>query len=176
MPPYSSRLSFIVLTTKPGSHKLIQTMKEILSLSRYLVLIPVALSLIASAGACLWGAIKTVKVLYGLYLSAIGEGHATVVGLIAVMDTFLIATALFIFAVGLYELFIEEVELPEWLAIHDLHSLKAKLASVIILVMAVAFLEHLTEWGVAWDTFLYALAIALVSAVLIAFGHFGGKD
>jgi uncharacterized membrane protein YqhA len=38
------------------------------------------------------------------------------------------------------------VEFPEWLVIRPAQ-LKAKLASVIILVMAVTFLEHLTEWS-----------------------------
>ena len=80
-------------------------------------------------------------------MSAIGgEEHGIGVELIAVMDTFLIATALYIFAVGLYELFIADLELPEWLNIHNMHDLKAKLSGVIILVMAVTFLEHLVHW------------------------------
>lgn len=152
-------------------------LKVFLSRSRFLVLIPVILSLIASAAAFIWGAFKTAEVIYGLFRHITGEGgHSSVVGLISIMDTFLIATALLIFALGMYELFIEDVDFPAWLVIHDLHDLKAKLGSVIILVMAVAFLEHLVHWADAWETFLFAAAITLVSAVLIAFGHFSGKD
>lgn len=152
-------------------------MKKILSKSRYIVLIPVVMSLIASVVAFVWGGVKTVSIISHLVLSMAegGSGHG-VVGLIGVMDTYLIATALFIFAVGMYELFISEVEFPEWLVIHDLHSLKAKLASVIILVMAVTFLEHLTEWTDGRETLFYAAAVALVTGALIAYGHFGGKD
>ena len=62
------------------------------------------------------------------------------------MDIFLIATVLFIFAMGMYELFIEKINLPEWLIINNLHDLKAKLSSVIILVMGITFLKHLVEW------------------------------
>ena len=152
-------------------------LKHILSKSRHLILIPVIFSLLASVAAFLLGAVKTVKAVHLVLLSILGEpAHGSEIGLIAVMDTYLIATALFIFSIGLYELFIEDVELPGWLAIHDLHGLKAKLASVIILVMAVTFLEHLVEWVDAWETFLFAVAIAVTTGALIAFGHFGGKD
>jgi uncharacterized membrane protein YqhA len=92
------------------------------------------------------------------------------------MDVFLIATALLIFAIGLYELFIGDVPMPKWLVIHDLHDLKAKLGSVIILVLAVTFLKHLVEWKDPQGTLYFGLAVTLVSASLIVFGHFGGKD
>jgi uncharacterized membrane protein YqhA len=58
----------------------------------------------------------------------------------------------------------------------NLHDLKAKLSSVIILVMAVTFLEHIVEWKNPRDTFYFNLAVAVVSAALIAFSHFGAKD
>ncbi|MBI1910871.1 MAG: YqhA family protein [Deltaproteobacteria bacterium] len=151
-------------------------MKELLSASRYLIFIPVLLSLIASAGAFVWGAYRTIEVLYHLFHAMFTGTAGAVIELIAVMDTFLIATALLIFALGLYELFIDELKFPEWLVIHNLHDLKAKLGSVIILVMAVAFLEHLATWSDPWGTFLFAAAITLVSGVLIAFGYFGEKD
>ncbi|MCL4476091.1 MAG: YqhA family protein [Nitrospirae bacterium] len=92
------------------------------------------------------------------------------------MDTFLIATALFIFAVGMYELFIKDVSLPQWLVIRNLHDLKVRLSSVIILVMTVIFLEHLVEWKDPQATLFYGIAVAVVSASLIAFSHFGGRD
>ena len=72
-----------------------------------------------------------------------GEFDGMAVGLVQVMDGFLIAAGLLIFSLGLYELFIGEIELPAWLVIQDLDSLKAKLAGVIVMVMAVTFLERL---------------------------------
>ena len=88
----------------------------------------------------------------------------------------LLATALLIFAIGLYELFVEDIEMPEWLEVHSLHDLKAKLASVIVLVLGVSFLAHLAEWKDARETLEFGLAVAVVAAALIAFGHFGEKD
>jgi len=92
------------------------------------------------------------------------------------MDTFLIAIALLVFSVGIYELFIEDLSLPEWLVIHNLHDLKAKLGSIIILVMAVTFLKHLVEWRDPQGTYYFGISVAVVSAALIAFSHFGKKD
>ncbi|MEW6088743.1 MAG: YqhA family protein [bacterium] len=151
-------------------------MKNILSKARYLTLIAILSSFITSIMAFLWGGYKTYTVITHLIAAIGGEEHGIGVELIAIMDTFLIATALYIFAVGLYELFISELNLPEWLTIHNLHDLKAKLIGVIILVMAVTFLEHLVHWENAANTLMFSGSIAIITTVLIAFGHFGGKD
>ena len=72
-----------------------------------------------------------------------GEFDGMAVGLVQVIDGFLIAAGLLIFALGLYELFIGDIELPQWLVIQDLDALKAKLAGIIVMVIAVTFLERL---------------------------------
>ncbi len=150
-------------------------MEKLLGKSRKLILIAVISTLIASVVAFLWGALKTATIIMNLIISY-GKDPLAGIALIELMDTFLIATALFIFSLGMYELFIKDINLPEWLVIHNLHDLKAKLGSVIILVMAVTFLKHLVEWKDPQGTFFYGIAIAIVSASLIAFSHFGGKD
>ncbi|HTP06534.1 MAG TPA: YqhA family protein [Nitrospirota bacterium] len=101
-----------------------------------------------------------------------GEDPLGAVELINIMDTFLIAAAFFIFSGGLYELFIEDVAMPAWLIVHNLHDLMAKLASV----LAVTFLEHLMTWKDPNDTLYFGIAISLVSASLIAFSYFSDKD
>lgn len=152
-------------------------MKAFLEKSRFMVLIPVLVSLLASAAAFVWGGYRTFEVLVHMVSTAgTPEAHHAIIELIPLMDAFLIATALLIFALGMYELFIGKLDFPEWLVIHDLHDLKAKLGSVIILVMAVAFLENLIHWKDGLETLLFAGAIALVSAAIIAFSHFMGKD
>lgn len=150
-------------------------MEKILEKSKNLILIAVVSSLAASIAAFLWGAAKTATIILNL-VTSYGKDPLAAIALIELMDTFLIATALFIFAVGMYELFIKDINLPKWLVIHNLHDLKSKLGSVIILVMAVKFLEHLVEWKDPQGTLFYGIAIAVVSASLIAFSHFRGKD
>jgi uncharacterized membrane protein YqhA len=150
-------------------------LKTVLENSKYLVIIAVVFALIASLAAFLWGAVKTVTVIIHL-VGTYGGAPSGAVDLIRIMDTFLIATALLIFSVGMYELFIEDVPMPAWLIIHNLHDLKAKLGSVIVLVLAVTFLEHLVEWKDPSGTLYFGIAITLVSVSLIAFSYFGEKD
>jgi len=150
-------------------------LRTIVEKSKYLILIAVASTLIASTAAFVWGGIKTVKVLISI-LTTIGTDATAAIALVELMDTFLIATVLFIFALGMYELFIGEVTTPEWLVIKNLHDLKVKLSSVVILVMGIIFLEHLVEWEDPQGTLFFGIGVTVVSTALIAFGYFGGKS
>jgi uncharacterized membrane protein YqhA len=89
------------------------------------------------------------------------------------MDVFLIATALLIFSLGLYELFIGKLDLPQWLAIRDLEDLKDKLRAVIIFVMTVIFLEHLVLWQDPASTLRFGGAIAIMIAALCLAARLG---
>ena len=84
---------------------------------RYVTWIAVICSLIASVAAFLWGAVKTAKFMLILIKTA-GEFDAAPVNFLEVMDAFLIAAAMLIFSLGMYELFIGKLDLPEWLHIH----------------------------------------------------------
>jgi uncharacterized membrane protein YqhA len=150
-------------------------MNKFLSSTRYIIILGVLSLVVASLTAFGWGVVKTVDAV-GLVITSAAKDPGITVGLIEVVDAFLIATAILIFALGLYELFIADLSVPDWMQIHNLHDLKAKLAGVLVLVMAVKFLEKLVEWKDARETLLFALAIAVISAALIAFSAFGGKD
>jgi hypothetical protein len=47
---------------------------------------------------------------------------------------------------------------------------------MMILVLGIKFVEIFMKGGNAQDMFWLAMAVALVSGVLIAFGYFGKKD
>lgn len=150
-------------------------MKAILEKSRYLAIVGVLSLLIASIAAFTWGALKTVQLLM-LVVSSLGKDKGITVGFIEIVDSFLIATAILIFTVSLYELFIGQINVPEWMLAHNLYDLKNKLSSMIVLVMAGKFLEKLMEGNDVNDLLLTGIAVALVSSVLIAFGYFGKKQ
>ncbi len=86
---------------------------------------------------------------------------------ISVMDIHLLSVVLYIFSVGLYELFVGKLNLPEWLKIESIDDLKAKLASVIILILAITFTKNLVKWEKPIDTLLFGIAIAVVILALI---------
>ncbi|MDB4964376.1 MAG: putative rane protein YqhA [Myxococcales bacterium] len=142
-------------------------MNRIVAASRYLALIGVLFGLVATLAAFGWGGYKTVALVIHLVQ---GEMTGMAVALVQVMDAFLIAAGLLIFSLGLYELFVGHTELPEWLVIQDLDALKSKLAGIVVLVMAVSFLERLETHEDARDIFYTGIGVAVVSAAMIWLG------
>ncbi len=92
--------------------------------------------------------------------------------IIGAVDLYLIAVVLFIFAFGLYELFISEIDeamsdkkTSKILEIHSLDQLKDKIAKVIIMVLVVSFFQRVlhTEYNGAKEMFYFALSILALS-------------
>lgn len=145
-------------------------MAKYLENCKYIVLIAVFALMVAAAATFLWGGAKTINFLLILFNNNSDESLITLY-LLEVVDTFLIGTVLFIFSIGLYDLFIYKLDLPEWLLIDNLSKLKAKLSDVIILFMAVKFLKRLIDGKSAIDTLYVGLAVAVVAGVLILFNR-----
>ena len=150
-------------------------MENLLSKSKHLILIAVGSLFIASATAFLLGAAKVIFLIIDIG-KTYGKDPLSAIAFIDVMGTFLIAAALLIFAVGIYELSIEALSLPEWLVINNLHDFKTRLGGMVILIMVFTFLKHLVEWRDPQGTYYFGIAVALVSASLIAFNHFDRKS
>ena len=150
-------------------------MKTILEKSRYLAFIGIVSLLVAALAAFAWGTLRTFHAVM-LVIESLGADAAITIEFIEIVDSFLIATAILIFAASLYELFIGDLDLPDWMLAHNLHDLKAKLSSMVVLVMGVKFLQKLVDYKDAQELLHVGLSIAAVSAVLIAFGYFGKKD
>lgn len=149
-------------------------MQKVLEQSKYLVWMAIVSLWVAAVLGFFVGIAKTVVALWDLGYSYGLHPQATLY-LIRVADTFLVATVLLVFAISLYELFIGDLAVPDWMVVRNLLDLEAKLAGVIVLVLAVKFLEKLMEAKNAIDTLYTALAIAVVSAVLISFQNAGLK-
>lgn len=150
-------------------------MKTLLEKSRYLALIGILSLLVASITAFAWGALRTFQVIV-LVITSLGTDKRITVGFIEVIDSFLVATTILIFMLSLYELFIDKINVPEWMLAHNLYELKNKLSSMLVLVLAVKFLERFLEAKDAGELALTALATTLVCAVLIAFAYFGKRE
>jgi uncharacterized membrane protein YqhA len=105
-------------------------------------------------------------------------------GIIGAIDLYLIAVVLFIFAFGLYELFISEIDeamekenANKILAIHSLDQLKDKIAKVIVMVLVVSFFQKVlhTDFVTALDMLYFALSITALAVGLFFVGKVG-KD
>lgn len=155
-------------------------MGKLLSSGRYLIIIAVLSTFVASLTTLIWGAWRMIRIVMDLFYGLSGaesEAYTQGVHLIAVLDSFLLAIVLYIFSVGLYELFIGPIKnVPEWLVIKNLDGLKVKLVNVIILVMAVTFVEHLVQWKDPEATLMLGGATALVLASLVLYSRYMDKE
>jgi uncharacterized membrane protein YqhA len=150
-------------------------MSKVLEKSRYLAIIGVLGLLAAALAAFAWGTFQTIQAVI-LIVQSLGADKGITVALVQIVDSFLIAITLLIFSVSLYELFIGDLDMPEWMVAHNLHDLKTKLSSLIIMVMAVKFVEKLVDVKDYGNVLNFGVAVTLVSGALIAFGYFGHKD
>jgi uncharacterized membrane protein YqhA len=90
--------------------------------------------------------------------------------LIKQADYALLATVLYVLALGLYGLFVDDrVPMPTWLRISDLGQLKELLAGVVVVAIAVIFLGQALTWDGVTDLLAPGLASAAVIAALALF-------
>lgn len=104
-------------------------------------------------------------------------------GIIGAVDLYLIGVVMLIFAFGLYELFISNIDAAKnengeenkILVIHSLDQLKDKISKVIVMVLVVGFFQKvsLTEYHGALDMLYFALSITAVSVGLFFLGKVG---
>ncbi len=120
--------------------------------------------------------VSTIIVTVATILHAMGVNHEgmtqnEMIGkLIKQADYALLATVLYVLALGLYSLFVDDrVPMPVWLRIHDLGHLKELLAGVVVVAIAVIFLGQALTWDGSTDLLAPGLASAAVIAALALF-------
>jgi uncharacterized membrane protein YqhA len=111
------------------------------------------------------------------------ELRATVVAhVVEVVDGYLLAAIMLIFALGLYELFVSRIDVAEGsefaerlLLIRSLDDLKDRLAKVVLLILVVKFFEFALRLTItsALDLLWLGLGILLVAAAVML-THKGG--
>ena len=150
-------------------------MKWLIEKSRYLTYIGVIGLLVGSLAAFYSGAEKIVKV-WQTALQPHETSNPTLYMLLESLDSFLIAIALIVVSVGLYDLFIGELEVPEWMLVDNLDDLKAKFSFVLIPIMAVKFVQKLLQSESSLETLYYGIAVAVVAVALTAFNYARGVE
>lgn len=107
-----------------------------------------------------------------LFVTELFEGDwadtVNLVRLLQIVDLFLVATVLVLVALGIWKLFVRDIPLPDWLVIEDMGDLKRPVVQVLIVVLAIKFLEIAIE-NPAVDVLFYGAGTALVMTALIFF-------
>lgn len=145
--------------------------------SLWLTIVPVTILVLAALGAFVYGAAVFVYAIDNIARHPFPVGHQ--IGLFLLdIDLFLIGATLLISAVGLYELFVREIgqdeasRMPGWLQMHDLNDLKARVISMIILVLAVSFAKLGVDVPSGRQALELGGGIALVVVALTVFQRF----
>ena len=145
--------------------------RRILASSRFVIAFAVLGSFLAAASLIFYGFFTVFEIVWDMIsehsVSAKGAKFYAV-EFIELIDLFLLGTVLYIVALGLYELFIDQdLPVPKWLHIATLDDLKEKLIGVIIVLLGVTFLGAVGGSTIVGVDILYmGLAIAAVIVAL----------
>lgn len=141
----------------------------VLERSRLLVAIAAVALVLLSAVAMAWGAARAVEFISLLLNDDGWKAGKTLAPLLQTLDIFLVAAVLLVVGLGLWELFVGDLDLPEWLTTRSLHELKASTGDLIVLVVAIKYVERFAAGGRPLDLLYEAGAVALLGGTLIAF-------
>jgi len=153
-----------------------EDMSRFLIASRYLVIVPILGLVIAASFFFILGGYGLIKLLFDLFVGALDlagqesapiERGLIIFEVVEFVHTFLVGTVLFITAIGLYQLFIKEIDFPDWLKIDSIEELEVNLIGVTVVVLAVNFMgavfiggrENFLEFGAGIGLVIAALAL-----------------
>lgn len=135
---------------------------------RHLTLIAVAGLGLLSLTTFAWAVAKSVKLVDGL-LEGQWKRSAALVTLLQAVDVYLLAVVLLIVSLGLYELFVGDLDLPRWLVVHSFDDLKKTIVDVLVVFVAVRGVEDLFTVPDAGDRLMSVGAVALLIGALTFF-------
>lgn len=141
---------------------------KLLAQSRYLVIIAVLGSLLASFLVIVFAAFDIVRIAVEVFqsdITASGAGKHVAVGAIELIELFLLGVVLYVIALGMYQLFIErDAYVPHWLEIRSLDNLKERILSTVLVMLAVTFLGY----AVTWDGSMNIIGVGIAVGIVIA--------
>lgn len=143
-------------------------MNRFLEHVRYVVVIAVAGLILTMSVTFAWAIAKTVR-LMGTLLDGGWRSDLSMVDLLEVIDTYLLAIVQLIVAIGLYELFISALDVPDWLKARSLEDLKKSIVDVLIVFIGVKGVERLVAVQEPIDALTYTAAVAILIAALSLF-------
>ncbi len=153
-------------------------LERVLAASLMMALIPVVTLVASALGAFVYAVVVFFHSARAIIRHPFPVGNH--VGLFLLdIDLFLIGATLLISAVGFYELFVsqrrlDESVMPSWLEMRDLNDLKRRIVAMIIMVLAVSFVEVIVDSPDGRQALDLGGGIALMIVALTVFLRLGG--
>ncbi len=143
--------------------------KQMVSWSRYVIIVAVVAMFAAFVALMVSVAVVMVSTVVDAVTGGLSQKEL-VSAMVQEADTALLATVLYVVALGLFSLFVDDtIPMPSWLRIVTLADLKELLASVVIVVLAVLFLGLALTWDGSDNLLVPGLSIAAVILSLAVF-------
>lgn len=152
----------------------------VLTQSRAVIAVPIVVLVLAAAGAFVYGTAAFINGITEVLDHPFPVGNKIGIFLL-VVDLFLIGATLLIAAIGFYELFFERIgreggrRTPRWLQMHDLNDLKVRVISMIVLIIAVSFVETVVDEVPGIEVLELGAGIGVVVAALTVFIRYASR-
>lgn len=160
-------------------HDRLAWLGHLIGRSRLVVLVAVVAVLLAALTLFLIGAIEAVESVWGawtLVLSPSLEPANLTVEFLSVVTTLLKAVVFYLIGVGLYSLFIAPLNLSISLGVETLTDLESRVVSIVVVILAVTFLERFIRSDSALEVLQFAGAGALMIAALVFFQSYSRRE
>jgi uncharacterized membrane protein YqhA len=150
-------------------------MNKILDKARYVMVLPI-IGLYISAFITLVLAFGKSATLIS-DIAEVGTGRPTfIVSVLSIIDIFLISTVQVVVALGMTSLFFNVKVTKNVFAFNSLSELKTVVSELVILVLAIKFVEKVFQSKESIDLLWTGIAIGVVSLVLVAFTYIAAPD
>lgn len=140
--------------------------------SRLIVLFAVIAVLLVAFSLFLVGTVQAVVGVWQAWSAVLGgelQFTDITVSFLEIVSTMLKAVVFYLIGVGLYSLFIAPLNVAVSLGVETLHDLESKVVNVVVVIMAVTFLEHFIGWTEPLQTLQFGAALALAVGALVLF-------
>jgi uncharacterized membrane protein YqhA len=140
--------------------------------TRFVVMLPVGAVLLVAILLFLLGTWLTLQHSVRIVLQAFGgqaDFSSLTVELLEIVSLMLKAVIFYIIGIGFYSLFVAPLNVTAALGVETFSDLESKIVSVIVVIMAITFLEHFIAWQQPNDILQFGIALALVIGVLTAY-------
>lgn len=154
---------------------------RVIGRTRYVVLLAVIAVLLVALSLFLLGTILAFRGIWEAWATLFhGRIEATnlTVEFLEIVSVMLKAVFFYLIGVGLYSLFIAPLNIATSLGVETLNDLETKVISVVVVILAVSFLEEFISGKQALEILQYggALAVAVAALVLFQFYNHRAKE
>lgn len=152
---------------------------RVIGRTRFVVLLAVVAVMLVAVSLFVLGAVQAGLGVWRAWAALLGGGLNSTdltVEFLEIVSTMLKAVVFYLIGVGLYSLFITPLNLTVALGVESLNDLESKVVSVVIVIMAVTFLEHFIRWQNPYEMLQWGGAFALVVVALVLFQHYNHRS